>query len=93
MAEYRIYEPECDRKSWYGKCAVYEAENGEKALRSYSTIVMPQDEDGVLHRHWDRWSATTSRHVWRAFHVDTRTYRQMEVERLPKRWRSLQSTL
>ena len=88
-----IYEPECDRKSWYGKCAVYEAENGEKALRSYSTIVMTQDEDGNFHRHWDDWSATTQRHVWRAFHVDTKTYRGMEVERLPRKWRSLQATL
>lgn len=93
MGKYNIYEPECDRKSWYGKCAVYEAENGEKALRSYSTIVMTQDKEGNLHRHWDRWSATTARHIWRAFQVDTKTYRSMEVESLPRKWRNLQSTL
>ena len=91
--KYAIYEPECDRKDWYGKCAIYQIENGEKALRSYRTIVMTQDAEGNLHRHWDGWSATTARHVWRGFHVDTKSYRKMEVERLPRKWRSLQATL
>lgn len=88
-----IYEPPCDRKDWYGKCTVYVAENGEKALRSYRTLVMTQDSEGVLHRHWDGWSATTARHVWKAFGVDTKAWRRMEVERLPRKWRSLQWTL
>ena len=91
--KYEIYEPPCDRKSWYGKCAIYEMENGEKALRSYDTLVMTQDADGNLHRHWDGWSLTSSRHIWRGFHVDTPTFRKMEVERLPRKWRSLQETL
>ena len=90
---YKVYEPTPDRKSWYGKCAVYEAANGEKALRSYRTIVMTQDAEGTLHRHWDKWSATTQRHVWRGFHVDTKTYRAMKVEKLPRKWRGLQATL
>ena len=88
--EFKTYEPACDRKSWYGKCSVYEQENGAKALRSYSTIVMTVDEDGNKHRHWGGWSATTARHIWRAFGVDTKTYRNMEVERLPLIWQQLQ---
>ena len=90
---YKVYEPKPDRKGWYGKCAVYEAADGSKALRSYRTIVMTQDAEGALHRHWERWSATTARHVWAAFHVDTKDYRAMEVERLPRKWRGLQEAL
>ena len=90
---YKVYEPKPDRKSWYGKCAIYEAEDGSKALRSYRTIVMTQDSNGVLHRHWDGWSTTTRRHIWRGFHVDTKSYRAMEVEQLPRKWRDLQATL
>ena len=89
---YRIYEPTPDRKSWYGKCAVYEREDGEKALRSYKTIVMTIDADGIPHRHWDKWSATTARHIWAAFCVDTKDYRAMDVERLPRKWRNLEAT-
>ena len=89
----KTYEPTPDRKGWYGKCLVYENEDGEKALRSYSTLVMTKDSDGTLHRHWDDWSATTARHIWAAFRVDTKTYRKMEVERLPRKWRYLESTL
>ena len=90
---YNVYEPAAHgRKGFYGKCAVYESDDGEKALRSYGTIVMTKDADGVLHRHWGGWSATTARHVWAAFCVDTKEYRAMEVERLPKRWRDLEAT-
>lgn len=88
-----IYEPPCDRKGWYGKCSVYVAENGEKALRSYGTLVMTQDADGVLHRHWNGWSATTARHIRQTFGVSTKTWKSMGVERLPKKWRSLESVL
>ena len=90
-----IYEPiPCgSRKSFYGKCAVYENEKGEKALRSYETIVMTKDADGKLHRHWEDWSSTTARHVKAAFGIDTKEYRKMEVERLPRKWRSLQAML
>ena len=87
------YEPPCDRKSWYGKCCVYVSEDGEKALRSYGTIVMTQDADGTLHRHWNRWSATTARHVRKAFGVDTKAWRSMDVERLPRKWRSIEALL
>ena len=91
--KYRVYEPKPDRKSWYGKCAVYEDGDGSEALRSYRTIVMTRDADGALHRHWDGWSATTARHIWAAFRVDTKSYRGMTVERLPRKWRNLQSTI
>ena len=90
---YNIYEPTPrNRKSFYGKCAVYERDDGEKALRSYDTIVMTRDADGVLHRHWDDWSATTARHISAAFGVATKEYKKMEVERLPRKWRNLEAT-
>ena len=92
--EYSIYEPvPRGRKSFYGKCAVYEREDGEKALRSYRTLVMTKDTDGNLHRHWDDWSATTARHVHAAFGIGTKEYREMAVEALPRKWKQLQSTL
>ena len=93
MYEIRELAPVDNRKSFYGKCAVYEDKDGSEALRSYRTIVMTRDADGKLHRHWDDWSATTGRHIWSAFGVDTKTYRGMEVEKLPRKWASLQAAL
>jgi len=91
---YTVYEPVPNgRKSFYGKCAVYEREDGEKALRSYGTVVMTKDADGNLHRHWDGWSATTARHVLAAFGIGSKEYREMPVEVLPRKWKALQSTL
>lgn len=88
-----VYEPvPHGRKSFYGKCSVYENERGEMALRSYRTIVMTTDVRGKLHRHWDGWSATTARHLWSAFGIGTDEYRRMEVERLPRKWLNLEST-
>ena len=82
-----------DRKSFYGKCAVYENENGAKALRSYKTIVMTQDENGELHRHWAGWSLTTSRHIYAAFLILTKEYREMPVEPLPAEWGELRDSI
>lgn len=89
-----VYEPypRDNRQSFYGKCSVYENERGEKALRSYETIVMTKDRFGKLHRHWDGWSMTTARHIWSAFGIRTKEYNGMDVESLPRKWRSLQET-
>ena len=90
----RIYEPiPYGRKSSYGKCAVYESGDGSKALRSYSTIVMTQDADGTLHRHWGGRSNTTSSHIKAAFGIDGKQYGRMEVERLPRKWAYLESMI
>lgn len=54
--------PNNSRKSFYGKAQVIHA-NGTVYLRSYDTIVASVTVDGVFHRHWDNWSATTGRHI------------------------------
>lgn len=56
----------CDRKSFYGKCAVIMDETGHDYnayLRSYDTIVCYIDNNGILHRTWSGYSATTMRHI------------------------------
>lgn len=50
------------RKSFYGKAQVI-FDKGEAFLKSYNTIVCKVDADGVVHRFWDDWSATTGRHI------------------------------
>lgn len=54
--------PNNSRKSFYGKAHVIHAD-GTMYLRSYDTIVASVTGDGVLHRHWGEWSATTGRHI------------------------------
>lgn len=52
-------------KSFYNKAVVITEETKEhfrKILRSYDTEVC-YIEDGVLHKTWDGYSATTMRHV------------------------------
>lgn len=52
------------QRSYYGKAAVIDNEDGTKALRSYETIVCTLDpETGKFTRLWGGWSRTTSRHV------------------------------
>lgn len=60
-----IYElsPIDGRKSFYGKAHVLILDNGAEALMSYETIVAVKTPDGVIHRTWDDWSATTGRHL------------------------------
>lgn len=50
------------RKSFYGKAKV-EENRGARLLRSYDTDVCMIDADGVFHRLWSGYSATTMRHV------------------------------
>lgn len=85
--------PADNRKSFYGKCSIYQNEAGARALRSYRTIVMTQDETGQLHRHWPGWSQTTARHIWAGFGIDTETYRSMQVEPLPAEWEELRYSI
>ena len=61
---FNVYElkPTDSHKSFYGKATVIAAD-GLRLLRSYSTIVAYFDENGVFHRTWNGWSATTGRHV------------------------------
>lgn len=51
------------RKSFYRKAYVLTYADGSKFLKSYQTIVCSIDPAGGVHRHWDGYSATTSRHV------------------------------
>ena len=64
MTVKKIYDlPCCDsRKSFYGKTIVIEEENGTILLKSYDTIV-GKIVDGIFYRLWNRYSATTMRHV------------------------------
>ena len=59
----KVYEltPRFDnRKSFYGKAAVIDYEDGRQELRSYQTIVS-RCNNGVI-EHLGKWSQTTSRH-------------------------------
>lgn len=60
----KVFElsPVDSRKSFYGKAHCIE-DNGIYYLKSYETIVASVDNDGVFHRHWDGYSATTARHL------------------------------
>ena len=60
-----IYElsPNDRRKSFYGKAHILILDNGAEALMSYETIVAVKTPDGVIHRTWNGWSATTGRHL------------------------------
>lgn len=51
------------RKSFYRKAHVLTFADGSKYLKSYDTLVCSIDPAGGVHRHWDGYSATTSRHV------------------------------
>lgn len=65
MTNYKL-EPCTSQKSFYGKAQVLADKNGNESLRSYDTIVVVRTVDGMLHRTWDGWSATTGKHL-RAF--------------------------
>ena len=56
-------EPIDNRKSFYGKCKVFEMEDGSKVLRSYDTYVCKIDPDGTFHKTWAYYSPTTMRHI------------------------------
>ena len=60
----RTYEltPNNNRKSFYGKAAVIERENGDIELRSYETIVA-RIRNGKFERLWSGYSMTTMNHV------------------------------
>lgn len=66
MKNYTL-NPTDGRKSFYGKCSVSEI-NGTKYLKSYDTTVACIDRGGNFIRLWNKWSATTMRHV-NAFRV------------------------
>ena len=59
-------EPDDSHRSFYGKAHTKTVDDGTIYLCSYHTIVMSRTPDGLCHRHWGGWSATTGRHV-RAF--------------------------
>ena len=61
-SEYELF-PNDSHKSFYGKARVFELTDGTKFLKSYATIVACITPDGVFHRMWSGWSATTGRHV------------------------------
>lgn len=62
----RIYEltPVDGRKSFYGKCQVFDYENGRESLKSYNTIVAHK-VNGEYYRDADYrgWTQTTGRHI------------------------------
>ena len=49
------------RQSFYGKARIFEDEEGNKYLMSYSTIVSKCDKNGNI-EHFGKYSQTTSRH-------------------------------
>lgn len=49
-------------KSFYGKARTLSVNGVGMFLISYDTIVCYIDDKG-LHRTWDKWSATTARHI------------------------------
>lgn len=51
------------RKSFYGKAAIIDAENGDKLLRSYDTFVARITRAGEFERLWSGYSRTTARHI------------------------------
>ena len=55
-------KPTNGRKSFYGKAAVTEKDNGDIELRSYNTIVA-RIRNGKFERLWDGYSATTMNYV------------------------------
>lgn len=77
--EYEL-TPRDRRASFYRKAIVYKLEDGTEALRSYDTIVMTRDTNGVLHRHWDAWSATTGRHIASYCGLGKKDWMKMDVE-------------
>lgn len=62
MKVYELTPTRKNVKSYYKKAMIIE-EKGKTALKSYDTIVCYIDPDGI-HRTWNRYSATTMRHVW-----------------------------
>jgi hypothetical protein len=61
----RTYElkPTDGRKSFYRKAIVIVEDNGIENLQSYDTTVMRRYPDGKIEKTYDKWSATTGRHI------------------------------
>lgn len=78
----RTYEltPHDGRKSFYKKAIVRVYDDGTEVLRSYGTDVMSRAPYGTLRRHWDRWSATTGRHVAAFCGINKAAWDKMPVE-------------
>ena len=55
-------QPNDSHKSFYNKAFVIYQDDKEY-LQSYDTIVAVKTSDGVIHRTWDDYSATTQRHI------------------------------
>jgi len=68
------------RASFYGKARVIHGENGTEYLQSYNTIVASRTADGKIHRHWNKWSLTTGRHLnsWQG--ISKREWDNMPIE-------------
>ena len=80
MAIYEI-SPVDGRKSFYGKCAVFEIK-GKKYLRSYETVVMFRDENGNFHRVYDGFTATTGRHIKAFSGMNKKAFLNLPLEKL-----------
>lgn len=62
----KMYElqPNDSHKSFYKKAfVIFDDTLGLEYLQSYETIVGVKTRDGVIHRTWDDYSATTQRHI------------------------------
>lgn len=84
MERYEL-TPMDGRASFYRKAIVIVFDDA-RVLQSYDTIVMSKDENGVLHRHWDDWSATTGRHIYSFCGIRKKQWDEMPVEKTKKRW-------
>lgn len=51
-----------------------------KTIESYQTDIIRRDADGILHRLWDGWSATTGQHIFAFCGYRKKEWDKMEVE-------------
>lgn len=79
-------QPKDSHKSFYNKAIVHvSSKDGSVMLQSYSTIVAVRTRDGVIHRLWDGYSATTMRHLAAfGFQGGKAAWSKMPVENLLK---------
>ena len=85
-----IYElsPRNGRCSFYGKAKVIIADDGNRYLQSYDTIMGYIDKEGKHHKTSDYRSLTTDTHI-KSFFGDGKAFRALPLEKTPEIWVSL----
>ena len=62
MKTYELF-PKSNQKSFYVKAKVIIDNDGKEKLYSYDTLIIERDQDGILYRRYNSWSATTGKHI------------------------------